>query len=137
MSMMIERPASILALKRSRITMLGPEVVLFAAGVDSTKTACAAAGRDVEPRISIAKKRCPSSVAARLRSSIDWKFLWNNSGTARRSPITDISNPQMFGAPADLHRQLLRDSPHQSVPNGIVSAVRVPKAHCMPAPATN
>jgi hypothetical protein len=59
------------------------------------------------------------------------------SGTARRSRITDISNPQMFGAPADLHGQLLRDSPHQSVRNSIVSAVRVPKAHCMPAPATN
>lgn len=136
MSMMIERAASILALKRSRITMLGPEVVLFAAGVDSTKTACAAAGRDIEPRISIAKKRCPSRVAARLRGSIDWKFLCEKllSGTARRSLIADISNPQMLGAPADLHRQLLRDSPHQSVRNPVVSAVRVPKARCMPVP---
>src|SRR5260370_40593559 len=80
MSMMIERPASILALKRSRITMLGPEVVLFAAGVDSTKTACAAAGRDIEPKISIARKKCPSRVAAHPRGSIDWKFVWDKMG---------------------------------------------------------
>src|SRR6266404_4907442 len=104
MSMMIERPASILALKRSRITMLDPEVVLFAAGVDSTKTACAAAGRDVEPRISIAKKRCPSRVAVRPLRSIDWKFLSDKlpGGTARRSHITDINDPQMYGAAIDL-----------------------------------
>src|SRR5258706_12400865 len=95
-SMMIERPASILALKRRRITMLGPEVVLFAAGVDSTKTACAAAGRDVEPRKRIAKKRCPSSVAARPRRSNDWKVLLDNNGAARRLPITEIRKPQMF-----------------------------------------
>jgi hypothetical protein len=115
-SMMIERPASILALKRRRITMLGPEVVLFAAGVDSTKTACAAAGRDVEPRISIAKKRYPSRVAARSRSSIDWKFLCNKllSGTARRSLITDISNPQMFGVAAYCKDNFL-EIPHTKV----------------------
>src|SRR5258708_4621604 len=136
MSMMIERPASILALKRSRITMLGPEVVLFAAGVDSTRTACAAAGRDEEPRISIARKRCPSRVATRPRNSIDWKFLRNKLliGTARRSRITDISNPQMFGAPADLHRQLLRDSPPQSIRNPILTPFRVPKPHRIPPP---
>ena len=95
--------------------MLGPEVVLFAAGVDSTKTACAAAGRDEEPRISIAKKRCPSG-AVRPRSSIDWKFLCNKllSGTARRSLITDISNPQIFGAPADLQDNFL-EIPHTKV----------------------
>src|SRR5258708_35773914 len=113
MSMMIERPASILGLKRRRITMLGREVVLFAAGVDSTKTACAAAGRDEEPRISIAKKRCPSR-AGRPRSSIDWKFLCHKllSGTARRPHITDISNPQIIGSLADLNRQRHRESTH-------------------------
>jgi hypothetical protein len=113
--------------------------VLFAAGVDSTKTACAAAGRDEEPRISIAKKRCPSRVAVRPRNPIDWKLLCNKllSGTARRSLITDISNPQMFGSAAYLQRQLLRDSPYQSARIAIVTAVRVPKAHCMPAPVTD
>jgi hypothetical protein len=97
-SVRIERSESILTLNRSRTAMLGPEEVLFGAGDDSTSTAWAPMGRDVQLMVSKDRNRPPSSRKFRLPGSPDRSFQckgfrigWSNATTLDSSTL-DMSN---------------------------------------------
>src|SRR6266849_4619322 len=92
MSVRRERSASMRTLKRSLIGTSGPDTALFRDGVDSSRTACAAAGATVKKAAATANNMS----AQRIRRPVCMTFLFANNGEWLRESWVTTSGRKLY-----------------------------------------